>query len=131
MPVQFAVNAQLRRAVGGPVSAAAISFLVGTVALLVAVLWTQEARPTFADLSRAPWWAWAGGFLGAFYVAASIVLTPRLGAATTIGFIISGQVLASIIMDQFGLPNLPVHAVTLPRLGGALVVVGAIIVLRS
>ena len=48
------VNAQLRRAVDGPVSAAAISFFIGTVALLVAVLLTQEARPTFANLSGAP-----------------------------------------------------------------------------
>ncbi len=56
VPVQFAVNAQLRGAVGGPVSAAAISFFIGMVALLVAVLLTQEARPTtFADLSGAPW----------------------------------------------------------------------------
>lgn len=65
-----------------------------------------------------------------FYIAASIVLTPRLRAATTIGFIISGQVLASILLDQFGLLNLPVHPVTFPKLGGAVpVVVGAIIVL--
>ncbi len=132
VPVQFAVNAQLRGVVGGPVTAAALSFFVGTMALLVAMLVTREGAPTLAGLSKAPWWAWAGGFLGAFYVAASIVLTPRLGAATTIGFIISGQVIASIILDQFGLLNLPVHLITLPRLGGAvLVIVGAIIVLRS
>ncbi|CAN5199725.1 DMT family transporter [soil metagenome] len=132
VPVQFAVNAQLRGAVGGPITAATISFFVGTIALLVAVLVAREGAPNLAGLSGAPWWAWAGGFLGAFYVAASIVLTPRLGAATTIGFIISGQVLASIILDQFGLLNLPVHPITLPRLGGAvLVVAGAIIVLRS
>ena len=69
-------------------------------------------------------------FSGAFYVAASIVLNLRLGAATTIGFVISGQVLASILLDQFGLLNLPVHPVTFPKLGGAvLIVVGAIIVL--
>ena len=132
VPVQFAVNAQLRGAVGGPITAAAFSFFVGTIVLLVAVLVAREGTPTLAGLSGAPWWAWAGGFLGAFYVAASIVLTPRLGAATAIGFIISGQVLASIILDQFGLLNLPVHPITLPRLGGAvLVVTGAIIVLRS
>ncbi len=132
VPVQFAVNAQLRGAVGGPITAAALSFFVGTIALLVAVLVAREGTPTLAGLSGAPWWAWAGGFLGAFYVAASIILTPRLGAVTTIGFIISGQVLASIILDQFGLLNLPVHPITLPRLGGAvLVVTGAIIVLRS
>lgn len=46
---------------------------------------------------------------------------------TTIGFIISGQVLASTILDQFGLLNLPVYPVTLPRLGGAVLdVTGAI-----
>ncbi len=131
VPVQFAVNAGLRGAVGGPIVAAAISFLVGTVALLVAVLVAREGVPTLADLAGAPWWAWAGGFLGAFYVAASIVLTPRLGAVTTIGFILAGQMIASIILDQFGLLNLPVQPITLPRLGGAtLVVIGAIIVLR-
>ena len=57
---------------------------------------------------------------------------PRLGAAATVGFIIAGQVVASIILDQFGLLNLPVHSVSLPRLGGAaLVVAGAIVVLRT
>lgn len=129
-----AVRGQRPVARGGwrAITAASISFFVGTIALLVAVLAAREGTPTIAGLSGAPWWAWAGGFLGAFYVAASIILTPRLGAVTTIGFIISGQVLASIILDQFGLLNLPVHPITLPRLGGAvLVVAGAIIVLRS
>jgi transporter family-2 protein len=74
----------------------------------------------------------AGGFLGAFYVTASIILTPRLGAVATVGFIIAGQVAMSIILDRFGLLNLPVQPVTLPKLGGAiLVIVGAAIVLRS
>ena len=56
-----------------------------------------------------------------------IVLAPRLGAAPIIEFI-----LASIILDQFGLLNLPAHPLTLPRLDGAvLVIAGAIIMLRS
>ncbi|MCA1730509.1 MAG: DMT family transporter [Actinobacteria bacterium] len=132
VPVQFAVNAELRGAAGGPVIAAAISFLVGTLALLVAVLVAGEEAPAPSDLAGAPWWAWAGGFLGAFYVTASIILTPRLGAVATVGFIIAGQVAMSIILDRFGLLNLPVQPVTLPKLGGAiLVIVGAAIVLRS
>ena len=67
---------------------------------------------------------------GAFYVTMSIILTPQLGAAATIGFIIGGQMIASIILDHFGLLNLPTSPATLPKLGGAtLVVIGAIIVL--
>jgi Putative inner membrane exporter, YdcZ len=64
VPVQFAVNAEMRGAVGGPVLAAAISFVVGTLALLVAVLVAREGAPPFSDLAGAPWWAWAGGCLG-------------------------------------------------------------------
>jgi hypothetical protein len=60
VPVQFAVNAEMRGAVGGPVLAAAISFVVGTLALLVAVLVVREEVPSFSDLAGAPWWAWAG-----------------------------------------------------------------------
>ncbi|MBA3471700.1 MAG: DMT family transporter [Rubrobacter sp.] len=132
VPVQFAVNAAMRGVVGGPVLAAAISFAVGTLALLVAALVAREGAPSLSDLAEAPWWAWAGGFLGAFYVTASIILTPRLGAVTTVGFIIAGQVVMSVILDWFGLLNLPVQLITLPKLGGAiLVIVGAVLVLRS
>jgi len=132
VPVQFAVNAELRGALGGPVMTAVLSFLVGTLALLVAVLVAGEGTPALSDLAGTPWWAWAGGFLGAFYVSASIILTPRLGAVTTVGFIIAGQVVMSIILDRFGLLNLPVQLVTFPKLGGAdLVIVGAVLVLRS
>ena len=60
VPVQFAVNAEMCGAVGGPVLAAAISFVVGTLVLLVAVLMAREGVPSFSDLAGAPWWAWAG-----------------------------------------------------------------------
>ena len=70
--------------------------------------------------------------LGAFYVAASIILTPRLGAANTVTFIIAGQVLASMILDQFGLLNLLVSPVSLAKIGGAaLVIAGVFVVLRT
>lgn len=60
----------------------------------------------------------------------SIILTPRLGASATISFIIGGQMIASTILDYFGLLNLATSPVTLPKLGGAaLVIIGAIIVL--
>lgn len=83
-------------------------------------------------LAGAPWWAWAGGFLGAFFVTSSIILTPRLGAANTVSSILAGQIFASILLDHFGLLNLPVHAVTLPKIVGAvLVMIGVIVVFRT
>jgi transporter family-2 protein len=65
-------------------------------------------------------------------VTASIILTPRLGAVTTVGFIIAGQVVMSVVLDWFGLLNLPVQLITFPKLGGGvLVIVGAVLVLCS
>jgi transporter family-2 protein len=130
--VQFAVNSELRGAVRAPLVAAAISFLVGTVVLGVLVVVSRGGLPTAAAVASAPWWAWLGRLLGAFYVFASIVVTPRLGAGATVAFVVAGQLGASILLDQFGLLNLPPHPTTLLRLfGAALVLVGAVIVLRS
>ena len=130
--VQFAVNSELRGAVGSTLLAAGISFLVGTVVLFAGVLVTRGVPPAFVSAAAgAPWRVWAGGLLGAFFVFASVVLTPRLGAASTIAFIIAGQMVASIILDQFGLLNGPVQPASFVRLGGAaLVMSGAYLVLR-
>jgi transporter family-2 protein len=88
VPIQFAANARMGQAAGGPVSAAAISFFIGTAVLLLVVGGTllvgRGESPTIPGATAVPWWAWAGGVLGAFYVSMSIVLTPRLGASTTI-----------------------------------------------
>ena len=129
-PTQFAINSQLRQVVGGPVLAAAISFLIGTVVLVVALV-VSRSVPDLGPITSAPWWMYLGGFLGAFYVVASVVLTPRLGAATTIGLFLAGQVVASIGIDHFGWFGVPVQQATIPRiLGALLIIVGVAVVQR-
>jgi len=130
-PTQFAVNTQLRDVVGGPVLAAALSFLVGTIALFATTAILRRSVPELGPIVGAPWWTWTGGLLGAFFVCASIILTPRLGAATTVGVFLTGQVIASIAIDHFGLLGVPVQSASLPRIGGALlIVVGVAVVQR-
>jgi bacterial/archaeal transporter family-2 protein len=130
LSVQFGINSHLRNFVGGPVVAAAISFMVGTVALAVAALVVQRSLTEPGSAASAPWWAWTGGLLGAFFVVASIILTPRLGAATTIGLILTGQVLASIVIDHFGLIRVPVHEASFPRIIGALLIVAGVVMVQ-
>jgi bacterial/archaeal transporter family-2 protein len=130
-PTQFAINSQLRQVVGGPVLAGAISFLIGTIVLIAAAVIVSRSVPDLGSVTGAPWWMYLGGLLGAFYVCASIVLTPRLGAATTIGLFLAGQVIASIAIDHFGLLGLPVQSASIPRLLGALlIIVGVAVVQR-
>jgi bacterial/archaeal transporter family-2 protein len=130
-PTQFAINSQLRQVVGGPVLAAALSFLVGTIILIATAAVLRRSVPEIGLIMSAPWWMYLGGLLGAFFVCASIVLTPRLGAATTVGLFLSGQVIASIAIDHFGLFGVPVQSASVPRLLGALlIIVGVAVVQR-
>lgn len=124
--MQFGVNSQLRTVAGGPVAASAISFIVGTVALVALTFVLNRGLPSFGDVSGAPWWIWTGGLLGAFYVFASIILTPRLGAATTVALILTGQVLGSIVIDHFGLFRVAAQEATPLRLMGALLIVAGV-----
>jgi transporter family-2 protein len=131
LAVQFSVNAQLRIFVGGPMAAAAVSFFVGTVGLLAVSLVFRQPWTLTGAVANAPWWVWIGGLLGGFYVLATIILVPRIGAAATVGSILAGQVVASLVIDHFGLVRVPVHELNLPRLLGAiLVIVGVALVQR-
>src|SRR5512147_439811 len=82
LPVQAGINAQLRVTLGHPIPTAFASFLVGTLALGVIALATRAPVPSLRLAAEAPAWHWTGGLLGAIYIAAAVVLAPRLGAAT-------------------------------------------------
>jgi bacterial/archaeal transporter family-2 protein len=124
LPFQAGINAQLADWLGSPVRAAFVSFLVGTIVLVVAAALVFRPLPSGGRLSDAPWWVWVGGALGAFYVAASIVTAPRLGAATLIALVVAGQALASLIVDHYGWVGFEAQQITAGRIAG-MVLVGA------
>jgi len=128
MPLQAGINLRLRYALGDPIWAALVSFAVGTLALAAYVLATRPA-PTLAMVSGAPWWAWTGGMLGAFFVTVTIILAANLGAATSMAWLLAGQFVAALILDHFGLVSYAVHGVSWQRVAGVgLVIVGALLV---
>ena len=124
LPFQAGINAQLAAWLHSPVRAAFVSFAVGTLVLLVATLFVFKPLPSWGRVGDAPWWVWVGGALGAFYVAASIVSAPKLGAATLIAFVVAGQALASLVVDQFGWVGFEAKHITAGRAVG-MVLVGA------
>jgi bacterial/archaeal transporter family-2 protein len=130
LPVQAGINAQLRSAVGSPLAAALVSFLVGTVGLAAVVLLLRESLTLRPAWIATPWWYWIGGLIGAGYVVATIVLAPRLGAATMIAAIVAGQMIASLLLDQYGLLGFPVHPIGGVRVLGAALVIGGVMLVQ-
>ena len=119
MPVQAGVNAGLRTVVGHPILAAIFQFSVGMSLLIVILMVTRPALPTWGRLAAAPWWVWTGGLCGAIYIISTIILAPRLGAATLIGVSVTGQLLMSLVLDHYGFVGYPVHPVNAWRIVGA------------
>jgi len=129
LTIQVGVNATLRKALGNPMTAALVSFIVGLAGLALYLLVTRASIPDRAALASAPAWAWAGGLLGAFYVASTIIVGPRLGAATLLALSVLGQLLASLFVDQYGWLGFPQHSITLARLLGAVLLFGGVLLI--
>lgn len=131
LPVQAGINAQLRQGVGSPLLAALVSFVVGTGALALAVAVMRVPLPVAGSAARLSWWHWTGGLLGAIYIAAAIVLAPRLGATLLVALVVAGQLIASLVVDHFGWVGYPVHPISVWRVAGAVLIgVGVYLVQR-
>jgi bacterial/archaeal transporter family-2 protein len=130
LPVQFGINAQLSSWLDSPVRAAFVSFLTGAIILAVAAALLFKPLPSGSRLGHAPWWVWVGGAFGAFYVVASIVAAPRLGAATVVAVIVAGQSVASVVVDHYGWVGFEPRHVSAGRLVGMALVGAGVALVR-
>jgi len=130
LTVQVGMNATVRLAIGSPVMAAIVNFVIGLAALVVVAL-ASGARWAPGSTAAIPAWAWFGGLLGAVYVASTTVLGPRLGAAALLALTLAGQMLAALVVDHYGVVGFPQSPVTPARLlGAALLVAGVLLIMR-
>jgi len=131
LPTQAGINARLNLWTLSPILAAAISFAVGTLGLVIYAMILRVPVPSFSSMGQQPWWVWSGGLLGAFLVASTVVLAPKLSAGTMIALIVTGQMMTSMVLDHFGLVGYPVHPVNVLRLLGMVLLVGGVVLISS
>lgn len=130
MPTQAATNNKMVAFVESPVLAAFISFFVGTIALFAYILISGIPLGNLAAAKDATAIAWIGGLLGAFFVAATVTLVPKLGVAMSFSLIIAGQMIATILIDHFGLLGIEVKPISLPRIAGILLITAGVVLIR-
>jgi transporter family-2 protein len=130
MPTQAATNNKMATVVDSPILATFISFVVGTVALFAFALISGESISNLSSVRNAPPIAWLGGLLGALYVAATVTLVPRLGVAMTFSLIIAGQMIVTLVIDHFGLLDVPVKELSFPRIAGVLLITAGVVLIR-
>jgi transporter family-2 protein len=122
LTVQAAANVQLNSAIRNPAAAAALQLGVATVLLigLAAVIGELGALSETFEAER---WHLMGGLGSALYITAGIVLFPRLGALTSVGLFITGQMIGSLALDSLGLLGLDCQPLSAAAALGALAVV--------
>jgi transporter family-2 protein len=127
IPVQAAANAALSKAIGGNVPFAALTlFAVAVAVTTLGVALTGASLPSGPTLGHAPWWSFIGGLIVAFYVFSITYLAPRLGVGSAIALVVTGQVLAALAIDHYGLMRSLTVPLTPARLIGALLMIAGV-----
>jgi bacterial/archaeal transporter family-2 protein len=129
--IQVAVMGRFGERIGSFEALAAnliFSAIVATIVLLV----LRQSLAGFGAALHSPWWYWVGGGgMGVVVVLTITVVTPRIGAAATIGLLIAGQLTMGVVIDRYGLFGVEKVALHWPRiLGVLLLAVGALLALR-
>ena len=130
VPFQSAINSNLARGLGHPLWATLASLLVSALVLLPVILALRLPLPSLGFISKAPLWMWAGGAFGVCFVALAVMLLPKLGASGFVALALAGQVIASMVLDHFGLFGLVEKQLTASRVLGALLLIGGVVLIQ-
>jgi bacterial/archaeal transporter family-2 protein len=129
LAVQAGANVQLSAALGSPLGASAVQLTIGAT-LLIVLAALAGGLGAAALLDDADAWHLVGGLGSAIYITAGILLFPRLGAVVTVGLFVTGQMLASLLLDGagwLGVEQEPIGAVAIAGAAAVLAGVGAIV----
>ena len=129
--MQAPINSMLGKSVG-TFAAASVSFIVGTIAL---VLITVLVGGGFGDVGEArhlSWYYLLGGVLGAVYVTTARVAVRSLGAGGVTAATIAGQLTLSLVIDQLGILGVDKQPITWERVVGVLLLAaGTFLIIRD
>ncbi|BBT14691.1 DMT family transporter [Metapseudomonas otitidis] len=129
LPLQAGINGQLARQVSSVMSAALISFLVGTVALFI-VAAAQRELPSFTALKGLTWWHWSGGLLGAVFIATAAFAGPRIGALLFMVLVLAGQLSMALALDHFGWAGYREAPISVGKLAGLGLIIAGVWMIR-
>ncbi len=127
--LQPAINAGLGRSTGN-LAAALVSFAIGTL-LLAAIVAMAGQAGGLGSMFDVPWYYLLGGVLGAAYVTTALITVSTIGAGGVAAATITGQLVASVVIDKMGVLGLEETPITWDRLVGVgLLLAGTLLIVR-
>jgi transporter family-2 protein len=124
--IQASINGALGKRIGIYETALLSSLLTSTVLILITLIF---GKGNILGALGVPKWQVIGGFLGAFILMTMTIAVPHIGVASTVFFVIVGQMIISIIIDNFGFFNVPVIPFNIYRFFGILFMIIAVLLI--
>jgi bacterial/archaeal transporter family-2 protein len=130
--IAVGIQSPLAGAMGQRVGGTASSFIVHLSGMIFSgVLLLLQGGERIRDWRTLPWYMLGAGIFGLILYLTINVTLPRLGSALTVTLIIVGQLLAGIVIDQFGWLGVTPRPVDLTRLTGLVILlVGAYLIAK-
>ena len=121
--LQAAVNALLRVAIGSMLYCALFSMVItALLTLLLALCSGQSVRRLRKLHVRGQLINYSGGVMGVINIACNALLLPHIGAGALSTLIIAGQLVCSMLLDHFGVGNLPRRRVNRHKILGIVLI---------
>lgn len=127
---QTAINGYLGVIFHSSVKAAFVSFLMGSLVLILIVIFSYPHLEIKNQFRRGPWWMWCGGFIGAVYVLGNVYLVPIIGTGLSVVIVLVGLIVGSMLTDQLGLFDTQRRPVSLAQILSLLVMILGVILIR-
>ena len=131
IPTMAALNAGLSTKLQSPSLAASILFLVAML-LSTTYMLVFDGLPKTLIAPDTPIYFYFGGFFVVFYILSITWVAPSFGIGNAVSFVLLGQLISMMLIDQFGLMGAQQTSITLQRvLGVLLMAAGVFLVVRK
>lgn len=129
MSIYIPMISQSARVMGAAVMGNVPFFFVAFVTSVVIALVSGQRGDSFRKIADVPPWLFLAGVMSAGIILGGTFLVPRIGTGALFVLLVTGQILAGLAINQFGLLGVPAQPMTLSIAAGAvLVIAGAALV---
>jgi transporter family-2 protein len=126
LTTQAAINGQLRTAINSPLLATFISFIVGTIFLLIIILFSTQKDVSIHTFTQVAWYKYTGGLLGSFIVMAIILSIKNISPSALFALVVAGQLITAIVFEQFGVLGVKLAPINWTKFIGVIMLIAAV-----
>ncbi len=128
-PIMAASNGALSKSIGSPFSASMGVFILSAVIMTIVSVATKSPVLSPQNMSHTHFSMWLGACIVVINVVTFTIVPPKIGIGNMIVLFVTGQMIASVVVEHFGLLHFPVHLFNWQRaIGLALIIAGVVLV---